>query len=146
MRTYQNAMRDRALGRQGQRGMTLLEIMIVIAILGMLASVLVVAVMDQLDRAKVNTTQIQIKSIESALHQFKVAYGNYPTQSEGMRSLVNPPDGGKPFLKDKNTPKDAWGAEYMYFNPARKGGGQFEVVSKGPDGQEGTDDDVRSSK
>ena len=129
--------------RKGQRGMTLLEIMIVIAILGMLASVLIVAVMNQLDRAKIKTTQIKIKSIESALHQYKVNYGSYPSQAEGMRVLINPPDGGKPFLKDKTAPKDEFGNEFIYLRPARQGGGEFEIVSKGPDGQEGTDDDIR---
>ena len=130
--------------RSGQRGMTLLEIMIVIAILGMLASVIVVAVMNNLDRAKESTTKIQIKNIEQALQQYNVAYGNYPTQSEGLRALVNPPDGGKPFLKDKEVPKDAWNNEYLYFNPGRNNGGPFEVVSKGPDGSEGTEDDIRA--
>ncbi|MCA9546094.1 MAG: type II secretion system major pseudopilin GspG [Myxococcales bacterium] len=131
-----------AQARRGQRGMTLLEIMIVIAILGLLASVIVVAVMNQFDNAKVNTTRIQVKSIEQALHQYNVQVGEYPNQGEGLRALTTPPDGLKPFLKD--VPKDAWGNEYMYFTPARKGAGPFEVVSKGPDGQEGTDDDIRS--
>lgn len=130
--------------RKGERGMTLLEIMIVIAILGMLASVIVVAVMDRLTDAKVKTTQIKIKSIESALHQYKVMYGNYPTQAEGLRSLISPPSGGRPFLKDKNVPRDEFGNEFLFFNPARKGGGLFEVMSKGPDGQEGTEDDIRA--
>ncbi len=130
--------------KAGERGMTLLEIMIVIAILGMLASVIVVAVMDRLTDAKVKTTQIKIKSVESALHQYKVMYSNYPTQAEGLRALMNPPNGGRPFLKDKDVPRDEFGNELLYFNPARKGGGQFEVMSKGADGQEGTDDDIRS--
>ena len=143
MRTRELKRRAARLVRKGQRGMTLLEIMIVIAILGMLASVIVVAVVNQLDRAKISTTKIKIKSVESALHQYKVNYGNYPTQGEGLRVLVNPPDGGKPFLKDKEIPKDEFGNEMIYLRPARKGGGEFEVVSKGPDGQEGTDDDIR---
>lgn len=129
------------VARRGQRGMTLLEIMIVIAILGLLASVIVVAVMNNFDRAKVNTAQLKLKSIEQALHQYNVAMGEYPTQQEGIGALLNPPS-GPPFLNED--PRDPWGNEYLYFSPARKGNGPFEVVSKGPDGQEGTEDDVRS--
>ncbi len=128
--------------RSGQRGMTLLEIMIVIAILGLLASVIVVAVMDQFANAKVSTTRIQIKSIEQALNQYNVQVGEFPSQGEGLRALTSPPDGLRPFMKEGT--KDAWGNEFMYFNPARKGKGPFEVVSKGADGQEGTDDDIRT--
>lgn len=127
------------IARRGQRGMTLLEIMIVIAILGLLASVIVVAVINQFDRAKINTTNLKIKSVQQALHQYNVAIGDYPTQQEGLRALQNPPS-GPPFINEE--PKDAWGNELLYFNPPRKAGGQFEVISKGPDGQEGTDDDI----
>jgi general secretion pathway protein G len=128
--------------REGQRGMTLLEIMIVIAILGLLASVIVVAVMNQFDNAKIQTTKIKLKSLQQALHQYNVNVGDYPTQGEGLRALLNPPDGLKPMVE--SMPKDEWGNEILYFNPARKGSGPFEVVSKGPDGQEGTEDDIRA--
>ena len=127
--------------------MTLLEIMIVIAILGLLASVIVVAVMNQFDNAKIKTSQLKLKNIESALNQYKVMVGEYPSQSEGLRALLNPPNGLKPFFKGKETPKDDFGNEVLYYNPPRSGGaGAFEVVSKGADGQEGTDDDIRTSK
>lgn len=128
-----------ALGRQ--KGMTLLEIMIVIAILGLLASVIVVAVMNQFDRAKVSATKLKIKSVEGALHQYNVQEGEYPSN---LKALLNPPGGGPPYLKEKGVPKDPWGSELLYFKPPRKGNGPFEVVSKGPDGQEGTDDDLRA--
>ena len=130
------------IARQGTRGMTLLEIMIVIAILGLLASVIVVAGMNQFDNAKINTTRLKLKSVEQALHQYNVNVGEYPSQGEGLRALLNPPDGLKPMLE--SIPKDDFGNEILYFNPARKGNKPFEVVSKGPDGQEGTDDDIRA--
>jgi general secretion pathway protein G len=132
----------REIARRRQAGMTLLEIMIVIAILGLLASVIVVAVMNQFENAKINTTKITVKNIEQALHTYKVQVGDYPNQGEGLKALMNPPDGLKPFLKE--VPKDPWGNEFLYFSPPRKGKGPFEVVSKGVDGQEGTDDDLRS--
>ena len=130
--------------RAGQRGMTLLEIMIVIAILGMIASVLVVAVVNRLDAAKIKTTKLKINNIKSALEQYKVDFGDYPSQGEGLRALITPPEGSPPYLKDKTVPKDDFGNELMYFSPSRHGGGPFEIISKGPDGQEGTEDDIKS--
>ncbi len=140
----------RAAARHGQRGiaqrgMTLLEIMIVIAILGLLASVIVVGVMNQFENAKVNTTRLKLKNIESAVNQYKVMVGDFPTQGEGLKALLSPKNGLKPFLKGKESPKDDFGNEILYYAPARNGGGPFEVVSKGADGQEGTDDDIRTS-
>ena len=127
-----------------QRGMTLLEIMIVIAILGLIASVVVVAVMNNLERAKVNTCRLKINEVRKALDLYRVDNDDYPSQSEGLRALISPPHGGPPYLKDKETPRDSWGQELMYYNPARGGGGSVEVMSKGPDRQEGTQDDVKA--
>ena len=130
--------------RRGQRGMTLLEIMIVVAILGMLASVIVVAVMNQFDNAKIKTTEIKIKSGGQALLQYNVHYGEYP---KSLEQLVNPPDGGKAFLKEKGVPKDAWKQPFLYYYPSKdKNAGPFQVISKGPDRQEGTDDDLPAKK
>ena len=108
--------------RAGEKGMTLLEIMIVIAILGMIASVLVVAVVNRLDAAKIKTTKLKINNVKSALEQYKVDFGDYPSQGEGLRALISPPEGNPPYLKDKTVPKDDFGNELMYFNPARHGG------------------------
>ncbi len=126
--------------REGQRGMTLLEIMIVIAILGLLASVIVVAVMNQFENAKIQATKIKLGSVKAALGQYYSFTNEYPSQADGLRVLVNPPDGLKPLVE--SMPKDEWGGEILYFSPPRKGGGAFEVMSKGPDGQEGTEDDL----
>lgn len=146
MRQHIHRVRRRAAAaaRQGERGMTLLEIMIVIAILGMLASVIVVAVMNQFDNAKINTTKIKLGSLKQAVQQYYATTGNYPSQGEGFRALMNPPDGLKPMIEGE--PKDEWGNTIMYFNPPKNGRGQFELISKGPDGQEGTEDDISSEK
>ena len=129
-----------AEARRGRaKGLTLLEIMIVIAIVGLISSVIVVAVINQFERAKIKTTRLKLKSIESALKQYSVDH-ELPSQGEGLRLLVSPPDGGKAYLKD--APKDAWHNNVLYFNPARTGSDPFELVSRGPDGKEGTDDDV----
>jgi general secretion pathway protein G len=142
-----NDLRQKALkllARRGRanapKGMTLLEIMIVIAILGLIASVVVVAVMNNFERAKANTAKLKIGEIHKALDLYKIEVGDYPSQSEGLRALTSPPN-GPPYMKD--TPKDPWSQEFVYFNPARNGGNGIEIISKGADKQEGTDDDIK---
>ncbi len=134
----------RLAARKAQRGMTLLEIMIVIAILALIASVVVVAVMGQLDKAKVNTARLKINEIQKALDLYKVDAGDYPSQSEGLRALISPPGGGPAYMKEKTEPKDPWNQPFVYYNPSRNGGSGVEVISKGPDKQEGTEDDVKA--
>lgn len=126
------------------KGMTLLEIMIVIAIIGLVASVVVVAVMNNFERAKVNATRLKINEIKKACDLYKIEAGDYPSQSEGLRALTSPPGGGPAYLKE--TPKDPWGQEFVYFNPARGGGAGIEIISKGADKQEGTDDDIKTGE
>ena len=134
--------RVRRSRRQAPKGMTLLEIMIVIAILGLIASVVVVAVMNNFERAKANTAKLKINEIRKACDLYKIEAGDYPSQSEGLRALTAPPGGGPAYLKEM--PKDPWGQEFVYFNPARGGGSGIEIVSKGPDKQEGTQDDIKA--
>jgi general secretion pathway protein G len=126
------------------RGMTLLEIMIVIAILGLIASVVVVGVMNSFDRARINASKLKIGQILQALDMYRANEGDYPSQADGLRVVANPPNGGPSYFKDKNVPKDEWGQEFLYFYPSRSGGGGPEVTSKGPDRNEGTDDDIRA--
>ena len=126
------------------RGMTLLEIMIVVAILGLIASVVVVGVMNSFERARISASRLKVGQILQALDMYRANEGDYPSQSEGLRVVANPPTGGPSYFKDKNIPKDEWGQEFVYFYPARNGGSGPEVISKGPDRNEGTDDDIRA--
>jgi general secretion pathway protein G len=128
--------------RAGERGMTLLEIMIVIAILGLLASVIVVAVMNQFENAKINTAKIQCAELKKTVHQYYALTSEYPNQSQGFKALTNPGGGIKPLLKE--VPKDPWNKEYIYVESPRDGNEPFDVFSLGPDGQRGTDDDIRA--
>ena len=125
--------------RQAQRGMTLLEIMIVVAILGLLATVVVTNVMGQFDNAKIKTTQIKINDIQSTVNQYYTMVGDYP---DSMSQLISPPDGLRPFFK--NIPKDAWNKPFIYKRTS--GADPFKVFSVGPDGQKGTKDDVYAKK
>ena len=97
------------------RGMTLLEIMIVIAILGLIASVVVVGVMNSFDRARINATRLKVGQILQALDMYRANEGDYPSQADGLRVVANPPNGGPSYFKDKNVPKDEWGQEFLHF-------------------------------
>ena len=122
--------------RQGERGMTLLEIMIVVAILGLLATVVVSNLMNKFNNAKVQTTKLKISEVKSTINQYYTVVGEYPNS---MNDLVNPPDGLSAFF-DK-VPQDAWGKELIY--KSSPNGDTFEVMSLGKDGQRGTKDDLK---
>ena len=128
------------------KGFTLLEVMIVIAILGMIAGMVVPNLMGSGDDAKIQSTAIEIRTLESTLDMYKLKAGNYPTTEQGLEALVsmpeiepvprNYPEDG--FL-DK-VPVDKWGNEYQLISPGEMG--KFDLFSMGPDGEAGTEDDI----
>jgi general secretion pathway protein G len=128
-----------------QAGMTLIEIMVVVAIIGSIAALVTVNVLDYLDESKVETTKIQIKNVEGALEQFKRRHGFYPSSEQGLSALVEKPTVGKVpdnYPTDgylKAVPKDGWGNEFVYYQPG-VAGHKIELISYGGDGAEGGDD------
>lgn len=123
------------------RGFTLLELIVVIAILAMLATFVVPAVLGNLDDAKQTKAKGDITMLMQQLKIYKVDNGRYPTAEQGLQALVSKPTSGpipqnwKPYL-DKAVPKDPWGTPYQYLNPGFSGQG-VDVMSYGEDGQEG---------
>ncbi len=131
------------------RGMTLIEIMVVVAIIGLVMAMVTVNVMSRFAKAKVDTARTQAKALEQSLEQYYLDNGSYPSTEQGLSALVEAPGGAKRFqpggyLKGGKVPKDPWGHEYDYISPGATGQ-PFEISSKGPDGQEGTDDDIKST-
>lgn len=116
------------------RGMTLLEIMVVIAIIGIVATAIGVGVVGYLNKAKVDACKAQIRNISQALDIF-AADSDYPT------SLSVLADGPGAPLKEKQL-KDPWGQPFTYTYPSAKGSGAYDLCSKGPDRREGTEDDI----
>jgi general secretion pathway protein G len=116
--------------RRRSRGMTLIEIMVVITILGLIAAAVGVAVMPQLARARQDRAALDIKSIQQGLDLYKARKGKYPDTAGGLRSLVE-----AQALKDM--PKDPWGNDYVYMNE----GGKPVILSYGADGQTGGADE-----
>ena len=131
--TLPGAVRDRDQRRnKRRRGMTLIEIMVVVVIIGLIGSVVTVAVVRQLERAKVETARQQICNLEQALNLYKIQKGNFPTNAEGLQSLVGAGIWGKPKI-----PRDPWKAEYVYRFPSSTNPDGFDLLSYAADGREG---------
>lgn len=116
------------------RGMTLVEIMIVVTIMASIMGVVGFFVFGALDRSNIKTAQIEIGQLEGLINTY------YLTSSPNRLpdSLTELTTGPAPLTKD--VPKDPWNSDYVY---RKNGARDFEIVSPGPDGKEGTDDDVR---
>jgi general secretion pathway protein G len=131
-------------------GFTLIEIMVVIIILGLLATLVIPNITGYTEKAKREKARADIASLEGALELFRADNGFYPTTEQGLEALVVKPSTGRIPTKwmeggyfKKGIPLDPWGNRYVYFSPGRHGE-SYEIVSLGADGQE-SDDDVSSS-
>jgi general secretion pathway protein G len=137
------------------RAFTLLEVLMVVVIIGILAMFVVPNFINAPQTARIKLTEAAVAAngpLANAIKMYRVAMGRYPTTDEGLKALVEPPDdeeqakewkkGGGPFIEDINGLKDPWGNEYRYTCPGTYNTEGFDVSSLGPDGQEGTDDDI----
>ncbi|PCE26455.1 type II secretion system major pseudopilin GspG [Burkholderia ubonensis] len=124
--------------RRGQQGFTLLELLVVLLIIALLAGYVGPKLFSQVDKAKVKSTEAQMKTLGDAVTQFRLDTGRYPTADEGLDALVAQPqrsDGWNgPYLA-KAVPKDGWGRAYQWNVPGREG--EAEIVSLGRDGRVG---------
>ena len=134
------------MSTQRQRGFTLLEIMVVIVILGILASLVGPNLMgnkEQADRPKAGSDTV---ALEKALHMYKLDNSRYPTTEQGLEALVTKPQGEpepRNYKSDgyiKRLPQDPWGGAYQLMSPGEHG--KIDVFSMGLDGEAGTDDDI----
>ena len=129
-----------------QRGFTLLEIMVVIVILGILASIVVPNLMGNKEKADRQKAVTDIVALENALDMYKLDNSRYPTTEQGLEALVTKPQ-GDPEPRNyrdggyiKRLPKDPWGNDYQLMSPGEHG--KIDVFSMGLDGEAGNDDDV----
>jgi general secretion pathway protein G len=121
-------MKRKFKGRRAPRGMTLIEIMVVLVILGLIAGAVTVAVIPRINEARVQRTQLDISQLENALKLYYARSGKYPDTATGFKTLVDLQ------LIDK-MPKDAWGNDYVYLLE----NGRPVITSYGADGSPGGD-------
>ena len=139
--------------RTARRGFSLLELLIVIGIILAIGGLVAVNLLGQQERADSGTTRIQIQNLNTALEQFKVDLKRCPSEDEGLAVLWD-----KELLEDESdldkwqgpylsqpVVRDMWGSEWVYRNPSEIEGVAYDIVSVGPDKEEGTDDDLSSN-
>jgi general secretion pathway protein G len=133
-----------------QRGFSLVELMVVVFIMGLLATLIIVNVAPVGDRSRISKARSDIASLESALEQYSLDLYNYPSAAEGLAALSAPPPGVDASLYRqggyvRRIQKDPWGNPYQYVIPGTRSGGRFDLYSFGADGQpggEGPDADI----
>ncbi|MBN2139103.1 MAG: type II secretion system major pseudopilin GspG [Sedimentisphaerales bacterium] len=134
--------------RSANHAFTLIELMIVVVILGLLATVIMPRILNRPEQARRMKAKVDIRSIESALALFKTDTGRFPTTSEGLQALVADP-GIKGYNADgylDKAPLDPWGNAFVYVSPGLHGK-DYDLESYGKDGEdggEGDDADIES--
>jgi general secretion pathway protein G len=119
-------------------GFTLIELIVVVAIIGLLAGLVVPQFIKQEEKATIKAAKAQIELLGTALDTFRLDVGRYPTTQEGLQALNQKPGGldrwEGPYLK-KELPTDPWGKPYIYKSPGDHG--PYDIVSYGADGMAG---------
>ena len=128
-------------GDPHQRGFTLLELLVVLAILGLLIGLVAPAALRQLETSKEKIAHQSIERIAGVLDIYKLDVGTYPTTEQGLSALIARPTGvtrwNGPYLKGENVPQDPWGRPFVYHNPSQRAGKEYDLYSLGRTGQPG---------
>ena len=131
---------DRALRRR-DAGLSLIEIMVVMVIIGLLATIIVINVLPTQNRAMLEKARADVGQLENAVEMYRLTMNRYPTTDEGLDALVVAPDDAREarsfpeggFIN--RLPEDPWGNDYQYLYPGEHG--RFDVWSWGADGRQG---------
>jgi general secretion pathway protein G len=134
--------------RNRRQGFTLIELLLVVVIIGILAAIVVPKLAGRTEDAQIGATKATMTNIRTALGLYEVDNGKYPSLEQGLMALIEKPTAApepkkwKKYLETTTVPKDDWGNEIKYIIPGLKNLEGYDLVSWGPDGQEGTDDDI----
>jgi general secretion pathway protein G len=134
----------------GNKGFTLIELMVVIVILSILAVYMAPRLVGRDDQARQLRAKVDIEALETALKLYRLDTGTYPTTQQGLEALTIQPEGVRNwrsggYLEKGRLLKDPWGNEYIYLSPGTHG--EFDIISYGADGQpggEGVNADIRN--
>ncbi len=136
-----------------RRGLTLIEVLIVIAILLAIGGLVVVNLIPRKEQADIDLQKHQLQLIDSGLKQFKLDLSRYPSEEEGLAALndksaiTDEEEANRwrgPYLENA-VPKDKWGSVLIYHYPGEANPAGYDLISIGPDKQEGTEDDISNS-
>lgn len=132
-------MNRRESAQRTMAGFTLLELLVVLVILGLLASLVGPQVLRHVGSSKTQTAALQIQELGAALDLYRLEVGRYPTTQQGLEALVKQPSGATnwngPYLSKNVVRQDPWGNDYKYEAPGSHG--EYDLYSLGADGQEG---------
>lgn len=153
MKTTNIVVSPLPLAIRGGGGFTLLELLVVLVILGILATYIGPRLMGHPEEAKRTKAMVQIQALETALRTYQLDNGVYPTTDQGLQALVEQPKSGKApakwrsggYLEKRSVPLDPWGNPYIYLSPGVKG--DVDLSSLGADGErggEGRDKDIHN--
>lgn len=136
-------MSENSVDFKSEKGMTLVELIIVVVIIAMLVAALGLGLRGRFSQAKEKIAQIAISEIEGQISLYMIDVGSYPDEGTGLQALLqnpgNSPNWNGPYLK--KDPKDPWGKPYIYRFPGTHGL-EYDLCSAGPDGIENTEDDI----
>lgn len=131
---------------KSEKGFSIIELMVVVIIIGILATTILPKIMGRADDAKITKVKADIKSLETALDMYKIDNDVYPDTEQGLSALIKIPEVGRlpkkwrkgGYLKKAVIPKDPWGNEYIYVSPGTKG--DYDIITYGADGMQGGED------
>lgn len=134
--------------RHAQQGFTLIEIMVVVVIIAVLATLIIPNVIGRAEDARIAKAKADVRALDSALAMYRLDNGHDPSTDQGLDALVKKPS-GTPLAENwrkggyvRSLPEDPWGHAYQYLAPGQHG--DYDLWSKGPDGISGNHDDIRS--
>lgn len=137
-------------GRGTESGFTLMELLLVVVIIGILAALVAPRFFGKSEEARIAAAKAQIEHYSTALQNYELDNGTYPTTEQGLLALIEapssapvPPKWNGPYLIKKKIEPDPWTREYTYRFPGTTDEKMFDLYSQGPDGIEGNDDDIR---
>lgn len=131
-------------------GFTLIEIMAVVLIIGLLTTLVGIAIVPQIDKGRVNTARAQLKMLDAAIETYRMDNIKFPTTEQGLQALVREPADARNYqaggyLRERRVPLDPWGNEYQYESPGQHNDHGYDLWSLGADGKpggEGVDADI----